>query len=377
MGNVVYRISERNMPSLMPNYDTNLLVTQVQPQVEIRLEPVRNLLYSLLLLYRAEHMPGVTDWVTRTVAAMPPELRYTNGVVINGLCYAVEPARSFPDFPAYIAGLAQTPPLALRDRLLRGSCQYGPIKDVDPDPAVVLASTGSYITFLERTFGQAELDIPVETAAYELLCNPERLRDVVVAHMQAMWRGYLEREWAEVQPMLRESLSALQQVNLAGLTTLDAAQKVTGQDLIGSKWEPIVSEAHRIIFVPSAHIGPYLGKQSDSQTLWLFFGARLPSEVYRVASPASRSELLVRLAALSDDTRLQILALIVQQGELCAPDIMAQLGLSQSATSRHLQQLSATGLLTERRRDSAKCYQLNRERLRDTLRALDRYFSPA
>ena len=361
----------------MPNYDANLLVTPAYPQVEIGLEPVRNVLYSLLLLYRAERMPGVTDWVTRTVAAMPPELRHTNGVVMDGLCYAVEPARSFPDFPAYIADLAQTPPLELRKRLLRGSCQHGPTKESDPDPAVVLASTGSYITFLERTFGQVELYIPVETAAYELLCDPERLRDVVVAHMQAMWRGYLEREWAEVQPMLRESLSALQQVNLAGLTVLDAAQKVTGQDLIGSKWEPVVSEARQIIFVPSAHIGPYLGKQSNSQTLWLFFGARLPSDVSRVASPASRSELLVRLAALSDDTRLRILALIVQQGELCAPDIMAQLGLSQSATSRHLQQLSATGLLTERRRDSAKCYQLNRERLRDTLSALDRYFSPA
>ena len=54
---------------------------------------------------------------------------------------------------------------------------------------------------------------------------------------------------------------------------------------------------------------------------------------------------------------------------------MVQLDLNQSAASRHLRQLSAAGYITERRRDVAKCYSLNRERINDTFRALDRFLT--
>jgi ArsR family transcriptional regulator, arsenate/arsenite/antimonite-responsive transcriptional repressor len=93
-----------------------------------------------------------------------------------------------------------------------------------------------------------------------------------------------------------------------------------------------------------------------------------------VTSPAlSRSELLVRLSALADDTRLQILELLTQHDELCAQDVIEMLDLSQSAASRHLRQLTATGYLLERRREVAKCYSLNPQRVDDTLRALKRF----
>jgi ArsR family transcriptional regulator len=84
------------------------------------------------------------------------------------------------------------------------------------------------------------------------------------------------------------------------------------------------------------------------------------------SSALNRSELQVRLSALNDDTRLQILWLLSQSDELCAQDILTRLDLSQSAASRHLRQLSATGYLTERRRIGEKCYTLNHERIQDT-----------
>ena len=51
-------------------------------------------------------------------------------------------------------------------------------------------------------------------------------------------------------------------------------------------------------------------------------------------------------------------------------DIMLQLELSQSAASRHLTQLTATGYLEERRCEGAKCYTLSPERVENTLRAV-------
>ena len=53
--------------------------------------------------------------------------------------------------------------------------------------------------------------------------------------------------------------------------------------------------------------------------------------------------------ALGDETRLEILALLVSHGELCVCDLQQVLGIIQSKTSRHLQYLKHAGLLTDRR----------------------------
>lgn len=53
--------------------------------------------------------------------------------------------------------------------------------------------------------------------------------------------------------------------------------------------------------------------------------------------------------ALSDPTRLEILALLVNHRELCVCDVQQVLGIIQSKTSRHLQYLKHAGLLSDRR----------------------------
>lgn len=53
--------------------------------------------------------------------------------------------------------------------------------------------------------------------------------------------------------------------------------------------------------------------------------------------------------ALSDETRLRILALL-NQGELCVCDLMAALDLPQSTVSRHLAYLRNAGLVDDERR---------------------------
>ena len=57
----------------------------------------------------------------------------------------------------------------------------------------------------------------------------------------------------------------------------------------------------------------------------------------------SRSELLVRLNALADETRLKIIELLTQNEEMCAQDFITMLDLSQSSASRHLRQLTHGG----------------------------------
>lgn len=176
-----------------------------------------------------------------------------------------------------------------------------------------------------------------------------------------------------IRPLLQESVDASRRINLSDLRPAEAIQRVVGQAPAG-KWEAILSQTEQIVFVPSAHIGPYVGKFFHHGVMTLIGGMHLPTGMLHGGSALSRSDLLVRLGALTDDTRLRILALLVEQGELCAPEIMVKLDLSQSAVSRHLRQIGAAGYVSERWHDGSKCYQLNRERIGDTLAALERFF---
>jgi len=60
-------------------------------------------------------------------------------------------------------------------------------------------------------------------------------------------------------------------------------------------------------------------------------------------------ELARTFKALADETRLQMMALIVSEGELCVCDCMQVLDISQSKASRHLRYLANAGLLDDRR----------------------------
>ncbi len=53
--------------------------------------------------------------------------------------------------------------------------------------------------------------------------------------------------------------------------------------------------------------------------------------------------------ALSDQTRLDMLALLLEHGELCVCDFEQALEIGQSKASRHLRYLVNAGLLTDRR----------------------------
>lgn len=61
------------------------------------------------------------------------------------------------------------------------------------------------------------------------------------------------------------------------------------------------------------------------------------------------STLANKFKALSEDVRLQILALIVRHGELCVCEVERSLEISQSKASRHLRYLLNAGLVQHQR----------------------------
>ena len=64
--------------------------------------------------------------------------------------------------------------------------------------------------------------------------------------------------------------------------------------------------------------------------------------------------------AMSDTTRLQIIALLMWEKELCVCDIENVLDLSQSKASRHLRYLLNSGFLTDKRKTIWVYYSIDR-----------------
>lgn len=62
--------------------------------------------------------------------------------------------------------------------------------------------------------------------------------------------------------------------------------------------------------------------------------------------------------ALSDGTRLRMLLLLLNNGELCVCDLMESLQIPQSTASRHLSQLRNAGLVDGERRGTWMYYRV-------------------
>ena len=359
----------------MPIASNDMLIPQNNlPAVRVALEPQHSIQHSLSVLARTEQSSGFDESVYRTHAAMTPDERDMNQLVMIGFHYAAQPRASYASFPAYLEHLATVPPVYLRNKVLDAYLRWTP--GDKPTYDEILADVNSFLTFLKRGFSD-NIILELERRAYTYLIDPPALQQLVVGHMRAMWYKYLAVEWERVRPMLQQAVRAFNGIDLSGMDRMAAAEYVVGRPLVnkdGSLCE-VLDDPQQLIFVPSAHIGPYTAKMAGDDQAWILFGARQPQDAGEAAPELTRAELLVRLSALADDTRLSVLRLVAEQGELRSQEIMDLLDLSQSGTSRHLQQLSAAGFLSERRCNGAKCYHLNGERVDDTLAALGAYLA--
>lgn len=64
-------------------------------------------------------------------------------------------------------------------------------------------------------------------------------------------------------------------------------------------------------------------------------------------------------AALSNETRLRCISLLLSHGELCVCELTEVVGVAQPNVSRHLAQLREAGLVTDRRDSQWIYYRIN------------------
>ncbi|MDX2074899.1 MAG: winged helix-turn-helix domain-containing protein [bacterium] len=341
-------------------------------KVTFALMPHDNALNSLSILCQATELSGLGEWIMQMYKTMPPHTLRRHLLVFYTLYATLEVHESFSSFPDYLDYLDGIDAEVMRQTIINEFCEKlgDTPESLLADQSVFLRRVNAMIaTKYHERGSNMDSDLYVET--FQLLHDGVALKNTIVTHLRDMWQHYLKAEWETQLPLLQESVSAFSAMDYRGLNGYEAARTITGRD-IPEFWSKL-NTVNEVIFVPSAHLGPYVSMSVHNERAIVFFGARIPRGAVVKSSALGRSELLVRLNALTDDTRLMILELLTMHEELCAQDIMNMLNLSQSSASRHLRQLTATGYLNERRRDVAKCYTLNMERVDDTLEAL-KYF---
>lgn len=364
----------------MSPFNLNLEKTRSNSRL-VSVEPVLNAFGSMLLLSKAENDPGIHEWVSKTREKMSKEERFRHKLVTIGFHYSILPKKAGASFEDYLDELDTTPPSEFRERLLTAysavetclteASQKDKGKPVNWEE--VLSSAKNYVDFLRYRFGEELTDEEIETRAYEYVVDPAALKQLVTSHIRWFWKNHLQAEWNRVLPMLEETAKAFNKLDLGDMTRQEIVQYVTGKEMHEVKWGIDIEKAGELIFVPNAHIGPYIHSTKMGSHLYLHFGAHLPEGSDVEVPELDRAEIVSKLSALADETRLQILQMIARNGEMRATELMDATQLSQPSISRYLGQLTANGYLQERRVNGAKAYTLNRERIEKTLRAVSAF----
>lgn len=343
-------------------------ITQpLQVTIDISIAPVYSALTSMAALNAVDRLGDIDAWLSETAAALTPDQRRTNRLVFEWLGEALTTERDWPDFEAYLDDLAQQSPRVLRDRVLEPL-----LHDATIDRAALLNNVDALGSRLAALHPGEAPDADTIAALHTLLNHPAQLHDLIVTHLRGLWDGTLADEWRRIEPMLRNLADALRQRTLPATTAADTIRAFTGRDL-----SPMISGqlegVQHIVFVLSPHIGSYASRFGSDTTIWVFTRAierddnrRRPAiqSLPLRQTPVKAVELVNPFSALADETRLHILELLAQHGDLLAQEIIARLDLSQSSISRHLKQLVSSGLLIERRGEGAnKRYRLNPARI--------------
>lgn len=345
----------------------------------VSVEPAINAFGSMILISKAKDDPGIHEWVLKTRAKMSSEELARHYLVTIGLHYAITPRKNGISFEAYLEELENTPPSVLRERLLGAYgeiCMTEEARKAENKPVrwdEVLSSAENYISFLRFRFGDELTDVEMETRAYQYVVDPAALKQLVTGHIRWFWKNHLQDEWNRVCSMIEESAKAFNKIDTSDMTRAEIVQFITGKELTDSKWASEVEGTQEVYFVPNAHIGPYIHLTKVQNDFYVHFGAHLPEGSDVQVPELDRAEIVSKLSALADETRLQILQMIASNGEMRATELMEATQLSQPSISRYLGQLTANGFLQERRVNGAKAYTLNHERIEKTLKAISAF----
>lgn len=354
----------------MPSLD--LIAPSDALQVEFAAAPAHNILASFFSLSQTEL--ELSEWVTKTRQILSTD-QINNIKYATNMALSLLPENTGMAFDVWLNELKTLDPDKWIDMELEAILHTAGLilgsSDL-PDKKTLLTDRGVFLGLMQQLHNDkgSDYDHEMHSKNHELMQTPGLRKEMTVNQLAELWE-IARSEWDRVAGMIQDSVQAFQSLDFSGKSRDDIILSVTRMHSIPQQWRSLIGKTQKIVFIPSAHIGPYkLLLALKAHVVFLVVPAHIPAGASIKSAALQRSELLTRLTSLADDTRLQILELISHKGELTTPQVMAELGLSQSSASRHLNQLSATGFLSKSKKNGAKQYSISPERLNELSNAL-------
>jgi DNA-binding transcriptional ArsR family regulator len=217
--------------------------------------------------------------------------------------------------------------------------------------------------FLEPGITRANLDEVVD-----LVLAPEQLKERTLTLLERFWYDCYADEYQRALPEMRRALRQALSTTFPGPITAFAE---LSNHRLPEEIQLALPHVERVTFCPSYHLGEFVQFILYPPELILYFNCQRASAVTQPerGTPTS-AELLPGLRALADGTRLRIIEML-RPGEMYAQEIVGQLGISQSAVSRHLSMLEAAEIILVRPANGMKYYAINARRLRQIAEELE------
>jgi DNA-binding transcriptional ArsR family regulator len=358
----------------------NVIAAPSLVTVRFDFNPVFVLSNGMILAHHEQSwLDGVDPTLRNFYLSLSDEQKHIHQLVYGTFVEAIPNVGSMP-FPEFLSDFATRDPVQLRDAVMSSLHN----KEGFPGIEALLASEQTLVNYMVKLvqekgdYHTPEVEDEMHQA-YPYLIDPPRLKATMLEYMTFVWGAILQKEWRKHEASVQHCVEAHQQRNYPPFNSIyEAVEVITGRDMRqGNNLKHISDDQKRFVFLPSPYLGPYISSQHEpgpyDNELMILFGVRQPQGVKKSILATNRSELLVWMNALADDTRLQMLEMLLEEGEICAQDFIDRLQLSQSSASRHLRQLVTAGFITSRRQDVAKCYTLNQDRLGELVETLQHF----
>jgi hypothetical protein len=127
---------------------------------------------------------------------------------------------------------------------------------------------------------------------------------------------------------LLKNRKGFNQLDYSDMTRRELMRTITGKEFEETKFHGELENSKNLVFIPNAHFGPYIQQLKINDTFYTYFGAHLPEGSEIRVPELDRAEIVSKLSALADETRLQILRMVAENGEMRSNEIMDALAQS-------------------------------------------------
>lgn len=324
---------------------------------------------ALSFLALAEEYEGFDQSIYSMYSALQSDLKhdirtlfkpFSNVLLFDGL---LQDQADIDDIAGFIGWIAQLPTERIDESnltCLRNLAAYAKLDDQHISASLLRDSEAIASQLRESLIGLEYLQTHADEVA-QLIRHPEQLRATLLYIVTRFWDRHFKTDYPRWSALEQHSIDLLQQEPFSGRFREDF-HRITGRDYPESV--PPIEGVRHAIFIPSCFTGPYLSVDAllgDSDTISVVYNCR-PTGTSGRSTHVPVEELFAPLKALADETRLEILDVLVGR-ELYAQQIVDQMNISQSAVSRHLRLMVACGILRMRKQEGMKFYSVNSETL--------------